>query len=501
MSRPNNETVAQPEINRTYQPTIRNYFQTNDTSIQHQGYIDEIKSVENIRILTLNPKGINPWNNYKIESFLTSCDKYQIDIALMQETQVKWTPANVDKMTSRLQRLGREVLVVGADSNQWTITPNQYLPGGIMSAFLGKSRALIKEKEIHKSSMGNWMAVKLHHRNKTLVIINLYRIPAASSNGEICSLTQYNLNDGQAKSTNTYRKEIFSQIKDYLKKNDDIDDVIIAGDLNQDIASNEIQRFYRDIGVQDAHSYHNGIGLSQLDRTYIRGSAPIDSIALSNGIMEYVEGVKLFHQNEFVITDHRSYVIDINIQDYFDDEFSMWNQINKAKLNPSRKSHRATFYEELEYQLDIYNLESSLSKPSLTFQEIEILDETVTLILNKARKKVECQLRNIPYSHEKAKRQGTLMYWKTRVRQLKGVSVDEEVLEKRQSLHNIEVPNEVTIEIAKEKLAQAKAHWDELKENGNEWRKQYLMDHAKNKIPEEDLNEKQKDRIIKSVSK
>jgi len=136
MSRPNNETVAQPEINRTYQPKIRNYFQTNDTSIQHQGYIDEIKSVENIRILTLNPKGINPWNNYKIESFLTSCDKYQIDIALMQETQVKWTPANVDKMTSSLQRLGREVLVVGADSNQWTITPNQYLPGGIMSAFL-----------------------------------------------------------------------------------------------------------------------------------------------------------------------------------------------------------------------------------------------------------------------------------------------------------------------------------------------------------------------------
>ena len=83
MSRPNNETVAQPEINRTYQPTIRNYFQTNDTSIQYQGYIDKIKSVENIRILTLNPKGINPWNNYKIESFLTSCDKYQIDIALM----------------------------------------------------------------------------------------------------------------------------------------------------------------------------------------------------------------------------------------------------------------------------------------------------------------------------------------------------------------------------------------------------------------------------------
>jgi len=93
------------------------------------------------------------------------------------------------------------------------------------------------------------------------------------------------------------------------------------------------------------------------------------------------------------------------------------------------------------------------------------------------------------------------MYWKTRVRQLKGVSIDEEVLEKRQSLHNIEVPNEVTIEIAKEKLAQAKAHWDEFKENGYEWRKQYLMDHAKNKIPEEDLNEKQKDRIIKSVSK
>ena len=93
------------------------------------------------------------------------------------------------------------------------------------------------------------------------------------------------------------------------------------------------------------------------------------------------------------------------------------------------------------------------------------------------------------------------MHWKTKARQLKGVNVNAEVLEKQQSSHNIEVPNELNIDAAKEKLAQAKAQWKEFKENGNEQRKQCLIDHAKNKFLGKDLNEKQKDRIIKSISK
>ena len=79
----------------------------------------------------------------------------------------------------------------------------------MLSAFLGKSRSLVKENEIKKSNFRNWLAVKLHHKTKTIAVINVYRIPSSSSNGNLCSLTQYNLLAGDERSPNEYRKEIF----------------------------------------------------------------------------------------------------------------------------------------------------------------------------------------------------------------------------------------------------------------------------------------------------
>jgi len=172
------------------------------------------------------------------------------------------------------------------------------------------------------------------------------------------------------------------------------------------------------------------------------------------------------NQNDFVMSDHRSYLLDLNVEEYFEDYLSSWNRINKAVLNLSRESHRATFYEELVNQLNIYNIEESLMKTSLSNQEIENIDEVVTRMLNEARKKVEGQLCNIPYSDEKIKQLGMLMFWKAKVRQLKGIPVDNEVLEKRIELHNIKVSVDISLDQASEKLVMAKNHWLSLKKEG-----------------------------------
>jgi len=88
------------------------------------------------------------------------------------------------------------------------------------------------------------MKVKLKCSMKTIVIINIYRLPAILSNGPKYSLTQYNIIEGKIKTINEYRKEI-----QYLKDNNNIDNIIIAGDFNQYIGLNEIQHFFIDIGV------------------------------------------------------------------------------------------------------------------------------------------------------------------------------------------------------------------------------------------------------------
>jgi len=43
----------------------------------------------------------------------------------------------------------------------------------------------------------------------------------------------------------------------------------------------------------------------------------IDSIAVTNGILEYVEGCKLLGNNKIVYSNHRAYVVDIVIEEYF----------------------------------------------------------------------------------------------------------------------------------------------------------------------------------------
>ena len=75
--------------------------------------------------------------------------------------------------------------------------------------------------------------------------------------------------------------------------------------------------FFIDIGVNDIHYQQNNILIDQLDSTNIKGSSPIDTIAYSNGLVEFVEGCKLVGNNEILFSDYKAYTIDINLEEYF----------------------------------------------------------------------------------------------------------------------------------------------------------------------------------------
>ena len=77
-----------------------------------------------------------------------------------------------------------------------------------------------------------------------------------------------------------------------------------------------------EIGVEDAHSRINNIDLKQLDKTYINRLKAIDSIAVSEGLIEFVESSKLIYHNEIIFSDHRAYIVDINIEEYFNNQMS-----------------------------------------------------------------------------------------------------------------------------------------------------------------------------------
>ena len=69
-----------------------------------------------------------------------------------------------------------------------------------------------------------------------------------------------------------------------------------------------------ELGVKDIHSSFNMIEVTNLDSIHIAGSKCIDSIAVSYNLMKFVERSKLCKINEIINTDHRSYIIDLNIE-------------------------------------------------------------------------------------------------------------------------------------------------------------------------------------------
>ena len=58
--------------------------------------------------------------------------------------------------------------------------------------------------------------------------------------------------------------------------------------------------------------------------------------------------------------DHRSYLIDTNLEQYFDKEFLGWNKINKEMINPNKRTHREKFKEYTKVLLDTISIEDSL---------------------------------------------------------------------------------------------------------------------------------------------
>ena len=62
-----------------------------------------------------------------------------------------------------------------------------------------------------------------------------------------------------------------------------------------------------------------------MDNTYKYSSKYTDIIAVLDSILSFVEGCKLYKINEVIDTDHWGYVVNINLIDYFEEEFSNWD--------------------------------------------------------------------------------------------------------------------------------------------------------------------------------
>ena len=103
---------------RLLNPIIRDYFEENKYVIENEGYIDEVKMNGNIRILAMNIYGCKLSNRVKLDMIKTSLEKYQIDIALFNETNTKWNTVNINRIERELKKMDKEVQIIMANSKE-----------------------------------------------------------------------------------------------------------------------------------------------------------------------------------------------------------------------------------------------------------------------------------------------------------------------------------------------------------------------------------------------
>ena len=88
------------------------------------------------------------------------------------------------------------------------------------------------------------------------------------------------------------------------------------------------------------------------------------------------------------------------MNNYFDDQISEWDQINRVVLSLSYRSHRNKFNQSLSDQLQYINLENMILDiiDHPTNEQIERIDKMITSVLTNAVKSVRGMKRNIPFS-------------------------------------------------------------------------------------------------------
>ena len=130
------------------------------------------------------------------------------------------------------------------------------------------------------------------------------------------------------------------------------DDVLIAGDINQDVSSEWTQKFMKENGLAEVHEIVNEAEDDRKDNTHAKESKKIDAMMATDRTMQATRGSKITDFQEIINTDHRGFVIDLDAEDFFSIESSKHDQTDNATLDSTKRVHREKFKEKLDEHID-----------------------------------------------------------------------------------------------------------------------------------------------------
>jgi hypothetical protein len=129
-----------------------------ESVINHKGFLQEDKSESVIRILSVNVNRLKPNQREKMEQFKEFVIKNKVDIALLMETNAKWTTDIIDQISYQLKEFRRNTMAIFRDSKSYNTINSNWLQGGLMNVLTGRIVSCYDKQSVYVDELGKWAA-------------------------------------------------------------------------------------------------------------------------------------------------------------------------------------------------------------------------------------------------------------------------------------------------------------------------------------------------------
>ena len=95
---------------------------------------------------------------------------------MLTETNTKQTTSIREIINNHLKKLNHNVELIFADSKDYQVTKNEWLPGGTLIVIQGEVIGAMNKESIIIDKIGKWSTFTVSKNNKKVIFITIYWI-------------------------------------------------------------------------------------------------------------------------------------------------------------------------------------------------------------------------------------------------------------------------------------------------------------------------------------
>ena len=148
--------------------------------------------------------------------------------------------------------------------------------------------------------------------------------------------------------------------------------MIVAGDFNESMKSDNAKSSVNETGLYNVFAETNGVEEDEREATCQHGSEGTYHFLATDGMLRKVKGCELTECSEFVESDHREHLMDVDFAECVSEDFAEDDEIAERNLNLNRKTHRDKFVEKFNTMPISVCIESDSNEVNVNFNHSKI---------------------------------------------------------------------------------------------------------------------------------